>query len=223
MRTQQRLLSTTIMALTTLLPTSYGFAPPLFVSFNLDDLLKDAQDAVDGADEALQQSPSRKLSRREKRRLERNPPRPPDNLPPVPEAGFLESISDSIVEGIKAAPGKLADAAANKAKETGDWVVDEIKATPGRMADAAANKAKETGEWVVDEIKQTPGRMADAAVNKAKETGEWVVDEVKQAPGRAADAAKRKAKETVDEIAAQPQKIANDLQQKVNELTKKKP
>lgn len=180
--------------------------------FNINDVLSQAKQAADEADEVLSSSP--------RRRNKKSPP-PPPPPPPAVKLGFGEKLQKLVALKAQEAAKGVQDAAARKAQETADYIVSEVKAAPSKVADAAARKAQEAGAYLVSEAKATPGRIGDAAVRKAKETGEYVVSEAKATPGRVAESIEKKAKETIDEITTAPKKILDEIKGVANGPSKK--
>lgn len=134
-------------------------------------------------------------------------------------ANAAEQKAKETAEEIAAIPGKLADAAEQKAKKT----VEEIASIPGKVQEAASQKAKDTAE----EIAAIPGKLADAAEKKVKETVEEIensvketVEEIERIPGKLTEAAEKKVQKTVEEIERIPGKLTKAAEMKVKETTK---
>ena len=121
-------------------------------------------------------------------------------------AGAVKGAVTSVVEGIKAIPGKIADAAKSEAEKT----TEKIKAIPGTLSDAASRKAKETAEG----IQKIPETVAKAASQRAKEAA----DEIQRIPENVAKAASQKAKETAEDIQKIPSNVAKAAAQQAEKV-----
>jgi len=116
----------------------------------------------------------------------------------------IQQAAINAVESVKAAPGKVADAAKRKATETVENTKAEIKAIPSKVSNAAQQAVEDT----VEEIKATPGRIADSAQQAATEA----VEELKATPGRIADSAQQAASNSVRETQESIERTLADVQ-----------
>lgn len=115
----------------------------------------------------------------------------------------IQATGNSIVDGIKAIPGKIQNAAVSQVERT----KQDIQAIPGRVQDAAKRKAQETAE----EIKALPSKVSKSVAEAAENAVEYAVEEVKATPGKVVTATKEAIDRTVDETQAKISQTVEDI------------